>query len=295
MVFGSVVTKIFFSRGPLELELELFNSVFDPVETHINGFGAFLFECAVDDAVGSAVVSAYGCRWLGMAHFDESSSDGYGLLSIKVNSGDFGFGGRCHDVLDDFCKDEDRAIEEGTGMVGQIVETASTTARFWADEVCGVTINSEDHVTGAVDDFGVRVAGSIVEETVNGSLGFGSAVGHSGGNVVHGVEHGGVDGTGIVEEFSDDPLDVKDLFGGERWGVIIMNQLGADGLGGDVGRAGTVLIGECMFEFFESLLDVSGHVATEFAAGVVPVQVDADILFNSDVDFEGIFLSHNGG
>ena len=58
VMFGGVISKIFDARSPSECKLLLFNTVFDPVETHINGFGTFLFEIAVDDAVGGAVAGA---------------------------------------------------------------------------------------------------------------------------------------------------------------------------------------------------------------------------------------------
>ena len=57
MFFGEVVGDICVSRGPRDVELALVNTVFEPVESHVNGFWATLFDGAVEDAIGGAVVS----------------------------------------------------------------------------------------------------------------------------------------------------------------------------------------------------------------------------------------------
>ena len=57
VVLGWVVAQVCGSWCPTELELVLVDSIFNPVEAHVNGFGTFLFEIAVDDAVCGAIVS----------------------------------------------------------------------------------------------------------------------------------------------------------------------------------------------------------------------------------------------
>lgn len=50
---------------------------------------------------------------------------------------------------------------------------------------------------------------------MNCLYGFGSAFGLGGDNVIHGAKHGVVDDTGVIEDFSNNPLNVVDLF--IRW------------------------------------------------------------------------------
>ena len=117
VMFGGVISKIFVAWAPSKCKLLLFNMIFDPVETHINGFGTFLFEVVVDDAVGGAVVGANQGGRLGMAKFDEGTADGDGLLGIEVDSSDFRFRGGCHNVFDDLGKNKDGAVEKSTGGI----------------------------------------------------------------------------------------------------------------------------------------------------------------------------------
>lgn len=63
---------------------------------------------------------------------------------------------------------------------------------------------------------------------------------------------------------------------------------------GEGGRGVLVALGSEMFEFLESLSDVAIHGAAEFAAGVIPTEVDADVLFGIAVDLESVFQVHNG-
>ena len=54
MVFGDIVGEfVAFSRDPENCELTLFDSVADPVKSHVNGFGAFVFDGAVGESDGS--------------------------------------------------------------------------------------------------------------------------------------------------------------------------------------------------------------------------------------------------
>ena len=56
---------------PVDLKLFLCNMVFDPVESHIYGFGSLMFDLFVGEAVGGSVVDLDGGWWLGSSHFVE--------------------------------------------------------------------------------------------------------------------------------------------------------------------------------------------------------------------------------
>ena len=55
-MFGEVVCHVDGSFSPDELELALLDSVLDPIETHIEGFGKFLTHGRVEDAGGGRIV-----------------------------------------------------------------------------------------------------------------------------------------------------------------------------------------------------------------------------------------------
>ena len=55
-----------------------------------------------------------------------------------------------------------------------------------------------------------------------------------------------------------------------------------------------VVLGCEMLEFLESLCDVAIHGAAEFAAVVIPTEVDAYVLFSIAVNLESVLLVHNG-
>ena len=93
MVFCEVIGKIVGTFLPVDSELALANAVADPVKTHVDGFGAALFHCVVDDAFGAGVVGLDGSGALGPAHFDECVADHAAILSIVKEGADFGFGG----------------------------------------------------------------------------------------------------------------------------------------------------------------------------------------------------------
>ena len=48
-----------------------------------------------------------------------------------------------------------------------------------------------------------------------------------------------------------------------------------------------------MFKFFKGLLDVTAHIAAEFAADVVPIEIDTNVLLGGSINFEGIFQAHD--
>ena len=75
-------TKKAAALAPKNVKLSLPHAVANPIETHVNGFGAFLFDGIVGNARGRAVVGLDGGRWLRMPQFFEGCSDGAGLLAV---------------------------------------------------------------------------------------------------------------------------------------------------------------------------------------------------------------------
>ena len=68
-MLGVVVRMVFTTRFPVDSKLALSNTVADPIEAHVDGFGAPLFDFVIDDAFGDGIVSLDGCGRLGPTHF----------------------------------------------------------------------------------------------------------------------------------------------------------------------------------------------------------------------------------
>ena len=60
MMLGEVVGHIDGSLSPDELKLALLDSVLNPIESHIEGFGEFLTHGRVEDAGGGRIVIVDG-------------------------------------------------------------------------------------------------------------------------------------------------------------------------------------------------------------------------------------------
>jgi len=52
-VLRVVVGKIANARLPLDDELAVFDAILEPIETHINCLGTFLFDSSIEDAAGN--------------------------------------------------------------------------------------------------------------------------------------------------------------------------------------------------------------------------------------------------
>jgi hypothetical protein len=57
MMLCEIVPHIGVTWRPPNIELVLFYPVFDPVESHIHCFGAFLVYCVIDNAICGGVLS----------------------------------------------------------------------------------------------------------------------------------------------------------------------------------------------------------------------------------------------
>ena len=74
MVFCKIVSFVEFAFSPQHVELFLFDAIAYPVESHVNGFGPFLFNGVIGNAGRGAVVGNNGGGGLGMAHFFKADS-----------------------------------------------------------------------------------------------------------------------------------------------------------------------------------------------------------------------------
>ena len=73
-MLGKIIGKIVDAFFPMHDELSEADSVANPIEAHVNGFGLFLLDCVIDNLLGACIVSLdWGSR-LRMAHFVEGGA-----------------------------------------------------------------------------------------------------------------------------------------------------------------------------------------------------------------------------
>ena len=113
VVLGEVVTKVIATEFPINEKLDLPGSVLDPIEAYIDGFGSFLFDCAVGKAFCGIVVGADWSRWMRVPEFMEGSAHWHGLLAIVKGGTDFGFSHVRHHVVKDILEGMDRVVKRG--------------------------------------------------------------------------------------------------------------------------------------------------------------------------------------
>jgi len=66
MVFGEIICMIGVARAPENVELALACVVMNPIKMHVNGLGAFMLDCVIDDAYAVLLLvcrGVAGCRW----------------------------------------------------------------------------------------------------------------------------------------------------------------------------------------------------------------------------------------
>ena len=234
MVLAEVVAQVGVSWLPVNSELSLFNTVLEPVESHVDGFGAALLDSAIEDSIGTFVVSLDGGCRLGMAELDESLADGATNLCVVVGSSHIRFGSTAHDIPEDVDISQDGSIERGSiRVISEVVVATNSGVGFGAAEVGGISVDAVDHLAGLVADDSIRMGGSVVEELDSG-LGSGlSAMGLFRAEFVEGNQHGVVHGTAVEEEGADDLLEALDA-------VLVQGGAGVNG-SGFLGSFGTAV------------------------------------------------------
>ena len=108
------------------------------------------------------------------------------------------------------------------------------------------------------------------------------------------MQHGIVNGTCIEKKFPSNALDEFDVIRSQFWsgiGVCVLDALSV--LWCVVLRWGVEeLFGERVLKLFECRFNISVHAANEFAAFIVPFQVDSDVLFRIHAEFDRVLFSN---
>ena len=92
VVFGWVVSEIVEPWLPVNIEHTLADSVTQPVESHVHGFGLLLLDGVVGNAHCGGIVCLDGGGSLGLVHFLEGGADGDCFLAIEEDGCNFSFG-----------------------------------------------------------------------------------------------------------------------------------------------------------------------------------------------------------
>ena len=101
MVFGKIIGEICFPRGPENFEMTLFDTVANPVESHVYGPRALLIDSVIGDSTGGGIVGLDGSSFLSVAHFLQGGSKNLALFGVDEEASNFSFGGRGHDMFYD--------------------------------------------------------------------------------------------------------------------------------------------------------------------------------------------------
>ena len=81
VMLGEVVGQVVASSSPVDDELALADMIFDPVESHVDGFGAALFDRVVLAMAG--VVISYGGGLVRMPHVFESGAEHDAVFAVE--------------------------------------------------------------------------------------------------------------------------------------------------------------------------------------------------------------------
>ena len=174
---GELVTEVSAAGFPINEKLAFPSAVLDPIEAHVNGFGYFLFDCAVGEAFRGGVVDADWIRWLQVPELCEGCAYRHSFLTIMEGGADFGFSSQRHHVVENIGDGVDRAVERGVGdrWIGRVSGlVAKELVATYADAGSGlgnlgdITVEMQDRVTGAVADSGVGVGHIIIWEPNGG-------------------------------------------------------------------------------------------------------------------------------
>ncbi len=180
MVLGKVISAVELSWGPVQVELLLGNTIFEPVIAHVKSFGFFHADCGVENTVSRGIVGFQGSasRRLFVAHFFKGSDHGNSLLGVEKKTTGFGFGGRGSNSANGFAEDMNSTIGlgirrggDGTVEASQEKMSGCSAASIGKDEIGGIGADGEDHVACVVPDRGIGMSGKVVEKHVAGLLG----------------------------------------------------------------------------------------------------------------------------
>ena len=150
VVLCEVVGLVVGAGAPVEVEFLLLYSVFEPVVSHVDGFGSALFDSVVGDACSGSVIGSDWSWWLGMTEFFKAGTNGASIFTIKKGSTEFGFSGAGDDLAHNVAKNVNGTIGTrawsvagrfAVGEFSEVEETGCTRAGLGFGEVGSITVH----------------------------------------------------------------------------------------------------------------------------------------------------------
>jgi hypothetical protein len=93
-MLSEIVSHIGVAWRPTYIELALFHSVIDQVESHLHCFGAFFWDCVIDNAICCGVVRSEFCGVLVVTHFSQCCARDSAFFCIDKKCTKFGVSNR---------------------------------------------------------------------------------------------------------------------------------------------------------------------------------------------------------
>jgi hypothetical protein len=145
IVFSKIVCEIIFSWSPIDFVLSWTDTVANPVEPHVHGFGPLLFDGVVRDPAGCRVVHLDGRGALWMAHFAKGGTGDCALFAVDEEEAVyFGIRGSRDNMLCENSSgiEDDTVIDLGFGWpISEIKVATNAATGFWHIEVTGVSVD----------------------------------------------------------------------------------------------------------------------------------------------------------
>ena len=168
VVLGLIIPQVFLPGVVTNLEYLLCLVAQQPKISHVHRPRPLALDGVGDDAHRGGVVAVDRGWGLGMAHLLQGESHDFCFDGVEEEGAEFGLGRGRGDAFENGAICEDCTVEaDGAAVLGEGAEeevAARAAARLWGREVGGVAVDVEHHVGGVVTDFGVGVAGHVVEE-----------------------------------------------------------------------------------------------------------------------------------
>jgi len=93
-MLGEVVSEVVAAFAPMDDVLVLGDAVFDPIKTHVHGFGAALLDGVFDDAQCARIVSLYWRGSLRVSEFEQCDAEWRCIFFVVKKRAGLGFSGR---------------------------------------------------------------------------------------------------------------------------------------------------------------------------------------------------------
>jgi hypothetical protein len=119
VMFGEWIGEVFFAWWSIiNPKLLLADATFEPMPSHVHGFGSILFYGAVGKTFGSGVVSLHGGGRLRVPKFGEGVDDWHRILAIQIARANLGLCGQSNNHIDDLAHCVDGTVEGWDGIWG---------------------------------------------------------------------------------------------------------------------------------------------------------------------------------